>query len=195
MQGRIGNCHAADENGLQPRDRRKGSGAADLDIDPDDLGEFLLRRELMRDSEPGSARDETQLTLPVEPVDFVNHAVDRIGQLTAHLSNVAEIGQQSIGPRRISALDGNRKAKRGKMIEEFRMSGPGWLGRYGPIGKKPERALRGDMRVELPKASGCCIAWVDELLGAGSILALVQGLEIGAKHKHLAPHLELRRAL
>ena len=63
VQRGVGHGDAADEHRLQPRDRRDRAGAADLDVDADDLGRRLLGRELVRDREARRARDEAERAL------------------------------------------------------------------------------------------------------------------------------------
>ena len=97
VQRRVGHGHAADEHGLQPRDRRDRAGAPDLHVDAEHLGRHLLGRELVRDREARRARDEAEPLLQREIVDLVDDAVDVERQRLAALADRA--GSSRAGPR------------------------------------------------------------------------------------------------
>ena len=80
MQGGIAHRDAADEHRRQPRHRRHGAGAADLELDRLDHRQFFLRRKLVRNRPARCARDETKRLLVSDTVDLEHHAVDVIGE-------------------------------------------------------------------------------------------------------------------
>jgi hypothetical protein len=80
VQRRVGHRDAADEDRLQPGDRRDRAGAADLDVNAEHLGQRLFGRELVGDGKTRRPRDKTELILPVEAVDLVDHAIDVVRQ-------------------------------------------------------------------------------------------------------------------
>ena len=80
---------AADRHRLEHGGGRERAGAADLDLDAQQLRHRLLRRELVGDGPARRARHEAQPRLPVEPVDLVDDAVDVVaerGALGRHLA-------------------------------------------------------------------------------------------------------------
>ena len=89
MQRRVLHHDAADRDRFELGDRRKGAGAADLDLDVFEDGQGALGRELVRDRPARRARDEAEPLLPVEAVDFVNHAVDVVIEMRTLLLDLA----------------------------------------------------------------------------------------------------------
>ena len=67
---------AADGDRLQARDRRERAGAADLDVDRQQLGGRLLGGELVGDRPARAAGAEAEAVLQREVVDLVDDAVD-----------------------------------------------------------------------------------------------------------------------
>jgi hypothetical protein len=63
------------------------------------------------------------------------------------------------------------------------------------VGEEGKAALRGKARVELPQAARGGVARVHERLLAQLERALVDRLEVAARHQHLAAHLEELRRL
>ena len=76
VQGRVLHHDAAHRHRFELGDRGERPGAADLDLDVPDDGRRLLGGEFMRDRPARRARHEAEPLLPVEPVDFVDDAVD-----------------------------------------------------------------------------------------------------------------------
>ena len=61
------------------------------------------------------------------------------------------------------------------------------------VDEQIERPRRGHARIELPQASGGGIARIDERFLAAGQRLLVEALETGDRHEHLAAHLERAR--
>jgi hypothetical protein len=74
---------AADADRLKLADRRERPGAPDLDLDIAQHGHGALGRKLVRDRPARRARHEAEPLLPVEPIDFVDDAVDVVVEAAA----------------------------------------------------------------------------------------------------------------
>ncbi len=96
MQRRVLHHDTADRHRLELGDRRQRAGAPDLDFDVADDGGRLLGRKLVRDRPARRARHEAEPPLPVEPVDFINHAVDVVIEAAAPQLDLAVKGEQFI---------------------------------------------------------------------------------------------------
>src|SRR6185437_3851854 len=66
-------------------------------------------------------------------------------------------------------------------------------GREQGIAEELESPRRGDARIQHPHRAGRGIARVGEARQLLLLALLVQALECGARHEHLAAHLEIRR--
>ena len=97
MQRGAAHDHAADRHRLQIGNGRQRACAPNLDDDFLEPCRRLLRREFMRDGPTRRAADETKPFLPIEPVEFVDHAVDIEGQRVAFCVDLAVIGEQFFG--------------------------------------------------------------------------------------------------
>ena len=107
VQRHVAHGDAADEHRLEARDGRERAGAPDLEVDAAHGRGLLLRRELVGDGPARRARDEAEVSLPVEPVDLVDHAVDVVIEAVAQRSDPRVV--------REAALDaGDRSAPRGR---------------------------------------------------------------------------------
>ena len=105
VQGRVLHHDAAHRHRLELGDRGERAGAADLDLDVLDDGGRLLGGEFVRDRPARSARHEAKPRLPVEAVDFVDHAIDVVVErgafgldlaveLQQRLDRAAHLGQR-----------------------------------------------------------------------------------------------------
>src|SRR6185437_4762341 len=81
--------HAADRDGLQPRNRRHLARAAHLNVDLLQNRFGLFGREFVRDGPTWGARDETKAFLQIETIHLVDHAVDVVAELGALAFDVA----------------------------------------------------------------------------------------------------------
>ena len=89
VQRGVADRDAADEHRRQPRHRRDRPGAPDLELDVEQRGHFLLRRELVRDRPARRARDEAEPLLQRHAVDLEHDAVDVVAQRGAPLLQLA----------------------------------------------------------------------------------------------------------
>ena len=170
VQRGVADRRAADEHRLQLGHRRELAGAADLDVDAEQLRHLLLRRVLVRHRPARLARHEAEPLLQRELVDLVDHAVDVERQRVA-------LGARSLrrtrpGPRRRcttarSSLD--RQAQPRQRVEQRRCA---WPARPSPAPRRGRRrrSVSGrcarDRRVELAHRAGGGVARVDEGLRA-----------------------------
>ncbi len=79
VQGGVGHGDARHLYRLETGDRGDGPGAPHLEFDIEQLGQLFASGKLVRQRPARLARAKTQLTLPVETVDLVDHTVDLIG--------------------------------------------------------------------------------------------------------------------
>ncbi len=180
---------AADRHRFELGDRRERAGAADLDLDILDDGGRLLRREFVRDRPARTARDEAEPVLPVEAIDFVDHAIDVVIEAGALRLDVAvELQQRLDRP----AHFGQRVGLEAAMLEPFDHAGLR-VGRHRAhlapgIGEKAERPRCRDRRIELAQRAGCGIARIDikRLAGLGLLAIEVEKRRLG--HVDFAAH-------
>src|SRR6185369_13992876 len=118
MQRSVGYRDAADEYGLQARDRGQCAGASDLDTDVEDFGRHLLGGKLVRDGEPGRARDEAEADLLLEIVDLVHDAVDLERHLAAPLADAPVVIEHAIQTLHDRPFAGDGKAKSGQPLQQ-----------------------------------------------------------------------------
>jgi hypothetical protein len=201
VQGRVAHRRAADEHRLQLGDRGQLAGAADLDLDAEQLRHLLLRRVLVRHRPARLAADEAEPLLQRAIVDLVDHAVDVERQRVALLADAAMERDQAVGACDDGALLVDRQPHRGERIDERavgRRNSPA-AHLTDAVGEELQRPLRRDRRVVLAHRAGGGIARVDEgllvlrALGDQLALALVQRIEVVAPDVDLATHLEHRR--
>src|SRR5690606_29439140 len=76
VQRGVADRGTADEHGFEPGDRCKRSSPSHLKLDPPHDGQLLLCRELMSDGPAWRSSHESQNSLPLEVVDFVDDTVD-----------------------------------------------------------------------------------------------------------------------
>ena len=190
VQRGVGDDDAADGDRLQPRHRRHGARAADLDLDLLQHGGRLLGRELVRRRPARRARAEAEALLQVEPVDLVDDAVDVVGQRRPHrfdrpvvaehlvercaadhqlVDDESPVGQP---PHRVELRPGDRRA-----------------GLAPGIGEELQRPRARHLRVLLAQTPRRRIARIGEGL-PGLCRAPVEREEIVAAHVDLAAHLD-----
>ena len=76
MKRGVGDCYATNKNRCKLGYRCELAGATDLYINSLNDCHFLLCRKFVRNRPARFATDKTQLPLPVEAIDFVNHTID-----------------------------------------------------------------------------------------------------------------------
>ena len=199
MQRGIGYCHATDKHRRQPRHRRQLAGAAHLHVNALDAGQHFLRRVLVRHGPARLAGLEAQFALQRQRVDLVDHAVDVIRQLVALAAHVLVKRYQFNSAPRKAGLRCHRKTPFFQCLQQFKVRAP-----LRPalrcrrdfahaIGKKAQRALGGNRRVQLAHRAGSGVARVDKGFLPALALRFVEALKVGACHVDLAAHLQHRR--
>ncbi len=187
----VGHGDTAYAHGFQARHRRQYSGAPDLHLDIDDLGQRFFGRVLVCHREPRRARHETERLLIVELVDLVDHPVDRVRQLVPLLAHAPVKAEQPGQPSHRGAVRGHRQAVVRDPVQNLAVT----LQRRAAgvpqtVGEKTQRALGGQFRIELPHGPRSGVAGVGELLFSPFALARVHPLEIRLVHDDLPAHLD-----
>ena len=191
MQGRIGHRDAGHLHRLEACHRGHGAGAADLELDTQQLGQLLARGELVGDRPTRLARAEAQFALEGDAVDLEHHAVDLVGQRIASATDVVVVVAAGLG-----ALDQAQLATDGDTPAAERLEDAHLGVRQRPadlaeaVGTELQRATGGDLRIQLAQAAGRRVARVGEGLAAGFHGLGVERLETGLGHEHLAAHFE-----
>ena len=194
VQGRVLHHDAADGDRFELGDRRQRAGAADLDLDVlDDRGR-LLGREFVRDRPARIARHVTEPLLPIEAIDFVDHAVDVVVERGALRLDLAVKIQQRLDRAAHLGQRIGLEAATLEPLDHARLR----VGRHGAhlapgISEKAERPRGGDRGVELTQRTGGGVARIDIKLLAGFRLALVEREEGRLGHVDFAAHLAHRR--
>src|SRR5690606_17102277 len=192
VQRGIADGDTADEHRLQSRHWRYRAGAADLKLDIEHARQLFLCGVFVRHRPARFARTKTELPLLTKAVDLVHHPVDIERQRIAARGDFTVIIDKPFRPDGNSAQIEYRKAELRQPVEQLAVRLADVETRYfsDAISVKRQRTLRGDTRIELTQKTRRRIARIDEHLGIGSTLLLVEALEIGTLHQHLAAHLE-----
>ncbi|MNZ54724.1 hypothetical protein D3C78_726350 [compost metagenome] len=194
VQGGVGHGDASHLHRSQARHRGHRTGATDLELDVEQLGQLLLGGKLVGDGPAWLAGAKAQLALPVEAVDLEHHAVDLVGQAVALGADRPVVAQrlldatgqlQFVTDRQPPALEGLENA--GVGIRQLTLE------LTDTVGTELQRATGGHLRIELAQAAGGGIARIGEGLAAGLDGPRIQRLEAGARHEHLAAHLQHAR--
>src|SRR5258708_17361984 len=166
MQRRIGYRYAADEYGRKSRHRSQHPGTPDLHADIENLGDFLLRRKLVRHCKTRGARCETEACLAAQIVNLVDHAVDFIRQREALFAYCAIVLQQALHTFDHFALARHRQMQRLQMIElvAVRIEWNLALDRPQSIVEESQPPRGSDTRIELAQRACGRVARIDERL-------------------------------
>ena len=197
VQRGIRDGDAADEDRLQPRDRRDRARAPDLDIDAEHFGGHLLGRKLVRDRPARLARHEPQPVLQRERIDLVDDAVDFEGKIRAPRGDGLVEGREIGGAVRDDAVGVDRKAEAFERVLHARAGSPAALkaARFADaVGEECERALRRHRGIDLAHRARGSVARIDEEPRACRLLPGVELREVAPRHVDLAAHFEDRRA-
>ena len=196
VQRGVGDGDAANKHRAQPRHRGQRASAAHLHVDGFHHGQRFLRRVFVRHRPARLAGAKTQLALQRQAVDLVHHAVDVKRQTVAQLGHALVKRRQPGGAGHHFAHLAHWQAKRRQRVQH---AGVG-VGHGVPaghlaqaVGKKRQRPLRGDFRVELAHRAGGGVARIDKGFFAARQQAGVQRLEVVAAHIHLAAHFQQGR--
>ena len=195
VQGRIADRDAADESRLQARNRRQCTGAPNLKFDVAYGRERLLRREFVRNSPTWRARNEPELTLRLQIVDLVHHAVDLIRQAIPHLADFPVVLEAAVDRLDDAGLRTDLESPLPQSLQQRALVARqlAALDVTDPIDEQIERSCRREARVELTQAAGRCVARIDEGLLAARERLRIELLESCNRHEDFAAHLENAR--
>jgi hypothetical protein len=165
---------------------------------PSMRGRHLLRGVLVRHGPARLAGLEAQVALQLQRVDLVDHAINVVGQRIAAGAHLLVKRYQFSSTLRNLHLRCDRKTPRFQRLQHLVMRAkhrPA-LGRRRDgaqaVGKKAQRALGGDVRIELAHGPRGGVARVHKGLAALLALALVERIKVGAAHVDLAAHFQHR---
>ena len=172
------------------RHRRQRPGPSDVRDDVLDEGLDLLWRELEGDRPARSPADHPEPRLLVDAVDLDHDAIGLVREVVALLA--PELGEvdDTLDVEIRGVLRVHRKAERPETRQCLR------LGRHRVAVLdqlvEPGRQLptRRDLRVDLAERTRAAVARVGVEREAGFLALLVDALELGLGHEHLAPRLE-----
>ncbi|OQA30542.1 MAG: hypothetical protein BWY57_02785 [Betaproteobacteria bacterium ADurb.Bin341] len=119
VQGGIGHRHAADKHRLQSCHRGHGAGAPNLHVNGEHLRDGLFSREFMGHRPARRPRNEAELILPGQTIDFVNHAVDVEGKAFAPHADLGKIIHQPSDTPHDAPLRRHRKTPGGQHLHHF----------------------------------------------------------------------------
>ncbi|MNO79336.1 hypothetical protein D3C76_705020 [compost metagenome] len=194
VQRGVGHRDARDLDRFQTRHRRHRPGAADLEFHIEQLGEFFHRREFVGDGPTRLTGAKAQFALGGNAVDLEYDAVDFIRQRTATLTDVAVVIQALGDAVRQFQLMTDRHAPGLELLQiaDVRI---GDVRRHlaDAVAAELQRAIGGDLRVQLAQTARRRVARVGEGLAADFQLRGVEPLETGLGHEHFAAHFQGRR--
>ncbi len=194
VQRRVLHHDAAHRHRLELGDRRERAGAADLNFDVAHDRGRLLGGEFVRDRPARGARHEAEPLLPIEAVDFVDHAVDVVIERGAlHLDLAVKCQQLLDRPAHFGQRIGLEAARR-KPLDHAGLRVGRHLAHLAPrVGEEAKRPRRRDRRILLPQRAGRCVARIDvERLASFGLLA-VEFEEGVLGHIDFAAHFTDRR--
>ena len=138
MQGRIRYRGAADKHRLQSCNGCDRAGAPDLHVDAKQHGGGFLGGKLVGNGKTWRARDESELFLQPQIVDFVDNAIDVEGQARSRFTNAAIVFEQAGNTPDNAARFGHWKMQAAEHIYHLTMGGgqQNVLGCADAIGEK-----------------------------------------------------------
>ncbi len=192
MQGGPLDVGAPHEDGLEDGERRGPARAAHGDLDVVQVGGALLGRELVGDGPPGRPGGEAELLPPGQVRHLDDHAVDLVGEVVAVVLPAPAVLDHLLDGVEHPGLGVHREPQLAQEPEGVLVAGHGWATHDLAELVAPHRqlALGRDRGVLLAERAGRGVAGVDERRLARSGGPLVEGVEGGRGHVHLAPHFE-----
>ena len=192
VQRRHADRRAADEHRLEHGERRRPPGAADRHLDVAQHGGALLGRELVGDRPARRPRREPELLALVDVVDLHDDTVDLVAEVVAVLLPVLAVGEHVVERREHLHLGVHREPERAEERQRLGVRGERRHALDLTELVRPERqvAVGGDRRVLLAQAARRGVARVHEQPRARGLGRLVEPLEAGHRHVHLAADLE-----
>ena len=195
VQRGVTDDHAPHMHRLQPCHRCQCASAAHLPVHAVEYSKLFLGGKLVGNGPARGAADKTQILLPVETVDLVNHAIDVVIQSIALFQNAVVERQQCINTRTHPHLRVDSQPPAAQGIEHVsvgsRLADTLQLG-HG-IGIKFQRPAGSDAGVQLAQTAGCRVAGVSKDLLPGLFLASIQRRKTTVGHYHFTAHFQSRR--
>ena len=194
VQGGVADQNAAHVHGLEARHWRQYTRAPDLNLDRFEHRFRLLGGKLMGDGPARRAAHKTQPPLPVEAVDFVNHAIDVERQLGALGRQLVIGGQHLIDGSAELGFGRHRKAPALELLKILPVGLPrGFVSEPPGVGEQLQGARGGDAGVELAQGAGGGVARIGEDFGAFLGLCRIERGEVLLGHIDLAANLDQLR--
>ena len=180
VQAGPGDRNTADDDRLQVGHRGDGAGAADLKAYVFDQSLFLARWELQGNRPPWRTTDHAELFLQSRVVNLDDNTINLEGQAFALLLKSYESVDHLLGAQgRSCVLQVHAKAEFFQQLQSFNLGcSRDALHAADSVTEDSQRALRGNLCIELAQAAGCSIARVGKGLVSGIFLCPVQGLEV-----------------
>ena len=181
MQAGPGDRNTADDDRLQVGHRGDGAGAADLKAYVFDQSLFLPWWKLQGNCPSWRTTDHAEFFLQSRVVNLDDHTINLEGQTVALLLKSSESVDHLLGAQgRSCVLQVHAKAEFFQQLQSFNLGcSRDALHAADSVTEDSQRALRGNLCIELAQAAGCSIARVGKGLVSGFFLCPVQGLEVG----------------
>ena len=191
VQRRIRDDDAADGDRLEFRHGCQGAGATDLNVDAEQCRRRLLGWELMCERPSRGAADEAEALLQVEPVDFVDDAIDVIAEARALQAEITVVGNERIGGGTQLHQRIDRQAPPCERFDHPGLRVGGQVRRLAPgVGEEAQRPGGGNRYVELAQRASRCIARVGEDFIAGPCLCFIEPAEVFVAQVDFAAHFD-----
>ena len=191
MQGGVGNRDAADKHRFQACNRSNSASTAHLEFDVFNDRQLFLGRELVGNGPARCPGDKPELLLEIQAVHLEHDAVDFIGQAVTLFHQLVvglQAGFRTLG---LAHFRVDPETPVGHQLEAV----PVGAGQHAfvcychAVGAELQRAFGGDGRFLLAQTAGGGITRVNKGLLVLLCQPLVQLLEPGFGHVHLATHL------
>ena len=191
VQGGVGHGHTRNLDRFQACHGRHSTGATHLELNVQQFGQFLHRRELVGDCPTRFAGTEAQFTLVGNAIDLEHHTVDFIGQGIPSLTDIAVVIEAILNPFGQFQLMADGHAP---FLQLLQIANVGVADIRGhAVAAEFQRTAGGNLRIQLAQAARSRVARVGEGLATDLQLRGVQPLEAGLGHEHFAAHFKGRR--
>ena len=191
VQGRVGNRDAADKHRFQPCHRGNSAGAAHLEFHIFNDRQLFLGRELVGNRPARCPGDKPELLLEIQAVHLEHDAVDFIGQAVTLFHQLVvglQAGFRTLGLAHFRVDPETPVAHQLKAVPVGARQ-HAFVRYCHAVGAELQRAFGGDGRFLLAQTAGGGITRVNKGLLVLLCQPLVQFLEPGFGHVHLATHL------
>ena len=195
VQGRVGDRDPADEHRLEPRHRGERPGPPHLDVDGEEPGDRLLRRELVGQRPAGGPRHRPEAALVFEAVDLVDDPVDLVAEPFPPGLDLAVVGHAAGDPPDHAHVGRDPQAPFVEAPQEAVVGGGGRnvLGASRAVAEEHEAAGPRGAGIELAEPPGGRVPRIHELALPPLPLLLVEALEPVERQVDLPADLEAIR--